>query len=131
MKVFKLILTCALLLLICLPSKGFTASAYGKVKFVGTIQEANDNGIYSARFRFKLTDSTCTESSIPKTRWFTVKSGRMDGKFAHNAVNTKNAYQTLLTAFLTDANIQIDRISTCSNDKTIEIDLWNSAIGIY
>lgn len=131
MKVFKFILPCALLVFICLTGEVFAASAYGKVKFVGTIQEANDNGTYSARFRFKLTDSTCTDSSTPKTRWFSVRSGRMDGKFAHNAVNTKNAYQTLLTAFLTDANIQIDGIPTCSNDKTIEIDLWNSAIGIY
>ena len=35
----------------------------------------------------------------------------MDGEFAHNSANLRNAYNTLLVAFLTDKNVQIDGCS--------------------
>lgn len=110
-------------------SEAQAASAYGKVTFVGTLSQLVSNG-YHARFRVRLSNSTCTGDNVPKTRWLHFNSGRMDGAFAHNLGNTRNAYNTLMTAFLAKRNVQIDGVPSCSaGTKTLS--LWGANVGMY
>jgi len=103
---------------------------FGKVTFIGTIKEISSlKKGYQAQFRLRVSKSTCTSDKTPKNRWVSVKSGRMDGIFAHNAVNFKNAFSAVLAAFLAGKNVQIDGVPTCNTSQII--DLWRSQIGIY
>lgn len=62
-------------------------------------------------------------------RWFLVRSGRVDGAFEHNAVNFRNAYNTVLTAFLARSvtSVQVDAPS-CEESETIN--LPSASIGL-
>jgi hypothetical protein len=56
----------------------------------------------------------------------------MDGAFVHNTVNTRNAYSTLIAAYLSGKNVQIDATTiTCSSTATQFINLWASSIAIF
>lgn len=104
------------------------AAMTGKVTFVGTLKEYHtDSGGYQARFRIRLSDSTCTNQKNPKDRWIEVRSGRMDGAYAHNMANVRNAFSVVLAAFLSGKTVQVD-LPTC---ETVTIDLWSSTIGIF
>ena len=106
------------------------ATLHGRVTFVGTLGEHhNGSDGYQAQFRFRLADSTCTNQSQPMERWIEVKSGRMEGDFAHNDANTRNAFSVLLAAFLSGKMVQIDGVPNCNASNTIH--LWSSNIGIF
>jgi hypothetical protein len=110
-----------------------TASAetvFGKITFVGTtgVEELNPGG--HARFRMRVSQSTCGADATPKDRWIGVRSGRMDGEFVHNAANFKNTYSTLLVALLTNNNVQIDGVPSCDAPAQ-DIDLKDLWIGIF
>ena len=107
------------------------ASLVGKVTFVGTIDEDNSGGAYSARLRVRL-NSTCMGDidTSPKDRWVIIRSGRMDGVFAHNGVNMRNAYSTLLSALLSGNSVQIDGLPNCNTTSTISLDLWVGTVGV-
>lgn len=105
-------------------------SVYGKINFLGTISEEFDAGFH-ARFRMRVAQSTCGSDPTPTDRWIHVRSGRMDGEFAHNSPNLRNAYSTLLVAFLTGNNVQIDNVPSCDASVVQTIDLWGSNIGIH
>jgi hypothetical protein len=110
-----------------------TASAetvFGKISFLGTISEQFDGG-YHAQFRMRVAQSTCGSDSTQRDRWIHVRSGRMDGQFAHNSANLKNAYSTLIVALATASNVQIDNVPSCDASVVQTIDLWASQIGIY
>jgi hypothetical protein len=55
----------------------------------------------------------------------------MDGVFAHNGVNMKNAYSTLMAALLSGKNVQIDALPDCSVQDVIELDLWRGTVGMF
>lgn len=107
-------------------------TAIGKVTFVGTMSEVYSSGGLQMRFRFRLTNSTCsaTEGTAP-TRWIHVKSGIMAEPLAHNMANARSAYNTLLAAFLSGKNVQVDGVPSCNASVSQTIDLWTSAIGVF
>jgi hypothetical protein len=74
---------------------------------------------------------TCGTDLTPQDRWIVIRSGRMDGIYAHNSVNMKNAYSTLMIALLSDKDVQIDGLPHCSTTEAIFMDLWNSNVGLY
>jgi hypothetical protein len=119
--------------LLCLTATSSLASSvFGKVTFVGTIgEDATATNGYHAQFRFRVSNSTCDSDNVGKDRWIHVRSGRMDGIFAHNSANFRNAYNTVMTAFLSGKNIQVDGVPSCDSSKTQTINLWSSSIGIY
>ena len=55
----------------------------------------------------------------------------MEGIYAHNGVNMKNAYSTLMTAFLADKTVQIDGLPHCSPASEIFMDLWTGQVGMF
>jgi hypothetical protein len=103
-------------------------TVFGKITFLGTMSEEFGVGTH-ARFRMRVDRSTCGGDNTPKTRWIHVRSGRMDSQFAHNSANLRNAYSTLLVAFMTATTVQIDGVSSCA--EVLTIDLPSSAIGIF
>jgi hypothetical protein len=54
----------------------------------------------------------------------------MDGIFAHNGVNMKNAYSTLLGALLSSKDVLIYGLPNCSTRDVIPLDLWNGTVGL-
>lgn len=106
------------------------ATVYGKVTFVGTYSEFVENNNYHSQFRFRVSQSTCGNDTAPKERWIHVKSGRMDGKFIHNMANFRNAYSTVLSAFLAGKGVQVDAVPSCDASKVQTINLWNAWIGM-
>jgi hypothetical protein len=106
------------------------ATTWGKVTFVGTISEESHDGAFSARLRVRV-NGTCDTDTADKDRWIVIRSGVMQDIYAHNGVNMKNAYSTLMAAFLADKTVQIDGLPDCSTDSTIFMDLWTGAVGLF
>jgi len=129
MKKSIFLLAAALNILIASSSFAGSSSATGKVTFVGTLSEQYDQG-YHVRFRVRLAESTCDNDQTPKTRWIHVRTGRMADKYTHNMANARNAYNTVMTAFLSNHLVQIDGLPSCDSTKVLDMDLWNSSIGI-
>lgn len=108
------------------------ATATGRVTFVGTMSEVNANGALQMRFRFRLTNSTCTGTTgTAPTRWIIVHSGLMAEPLSHNMANTRSAYSTLLAAFLAGKTVQVDGVPSCNASVDQQINLWTSNIGIF
>ena len=58
-----------------------TASAetvFGKITFLGTLPEEFDGTAYHARFRIRVSESTCGSDSAPKDRWIHVRSSNTE-----------------------------------------------------
>lgn len=132
LKFAGIVISTILLLSLTVVGKVAAVSVYGRVTFVGTIGEQEDNGHYHARFRFKVSESTCTGDNTPKDRWIVVRSGWMDAPFQHNSANFRNAYNTVLSGLLarTVVHIQVDGVPSCDTSTSQFISLWNSQIGI-
>ena len=103
------------------------AGLVGDVTFVGTQPEHISGDNYNARFRVRLTNSTCNGAD-KKERWLHIISGAMNGKFQHNLANTRNAYSTLMSALITKKKVQIDGAVTCKDSQNVG--LWRIGIGI-
>jgi hypothetical protein len=60
-------------------------------------------------------------------RWFHVRSGRVDGSSPHNLATFRNAYHTVLTAFLARsvASVQVGGVPSCGEGETISLDAAN------
>jgi hypothetical protein len=106
------------------------STTVGKVTFVGTIGEDCSDGCH-ARLRVRVLGTCDTTDTEIKDRWIHIRSGRMDGEFAHNSVNMRNAYSTLMAALLSGKDIQIDGLPNCSTESAIHIDLWASQVGMF
>jgi hypothetical protein len=106
------------------------STTWGKVTFVGTIAEDRSGGGFHARLRVRV-HGGCDNDAVAKDRWIIITSGRMDDIFAHNGVNMKNAYSTLMAALLSGKNVQIDALPNCSVQDAIELDLWRGTVGLY
>lgn len=119
---------CALLGLA--PSAGASV-VKGKADFVGTTNEISGPNGYQARFRFHLIESTCDNDQQPKGRWIVVRSGRMDGQYAHNLANMRNAFNVVMTAFLSDLLLEIHGAPNCNASVVQEVDLWGASIGVF
>jgi hypothetical protein len=108
----------------------------GKVTFVGTMSEFHSPELgYNARFRVRVHGSCKPPTGSPIVsdvgdHWLIIRSGRMDGAYAHNSANLINAYDTLLTAFTTKKTIRIDGLSRCHSLLADEWNLWDLQIGI-
>jgi hypothetical protein len=111
-------------------SPAHAATATGQVTFVGTMSEINADGGLQMRFRFRMTNSSCSGVAAP-TRWIIVKSGVMTAPLEHNEANTRAAYNTVMAAFLSGKAVQVDGIASCSASTDQVINLWTSAIGIF
>jgi hypothetical protein len=75
--------------------------------------------------------STCDGGNV-RDRWIVVNGGRQDGVFAHNNANTRNAYATLIAAFLSGKPVQVDSSTiVCSSTATQNINLWSSNLGVF
>ena len=105
------------------------SSTTGKVTFLGTIQEELAAGALGLRFRVRI-NGTCDTDTVPKSRFLHVRGGRVDGLFAHNGPNARNAYSTLLAAALSGKSVQIDGIANCSTTAVIDLPLWAGTVGI-
>lgn len=117
------------------PNPTTGASVFGRVTFIGTIQQVSNGNVFQSRFRFRVSSSTCDDGTGRKgdgteTRWFNVRSGKMTAPQVHNATNTSNAYNTVLAAFLNGNGIQVDGVADCKVTDKIELELQSSAIGI-
>ena len=130
MKTKQLLILCIGIVLMY-ASTADAVTVAGPVTFVGTQYEVVHNGNYSARFWFRVIDSTCTGDNQPKERMISVVSGRMDDKFRHNMANFRNAYSTILSALITKMHVQIDGVPSCSNQQTQTIELWKARIGMH
>lgn len=125
-------LAAVLVLVLGLAGNANAETVIGKVTFVGTIGEYTaENEGYQAQFRFRVGESTCGNDKQPRERWIVARSGRMEGAFAHNFANTRNAYSTVMAAFLASKGIQIDGVPSCDASKTQTIPLWKSNIGMW
>jgi hypothetical protein len=112
-------------------STSLAASVSGKVTFVGTLSESGSGGVFTPNFGVRVSGSSCDGGNV-RDRWIHVNAGRMDGAFVHNTVNTRNAYSTLIAAYLSGKNVQIDATTiTCSSTATQFINLWASSIAIF
>jgi hypothetical protein len=98
----------------------------GKVDFIATGGETIDNG-YHATFPLRITGK-CGSRSVQNLT-INVRSGRMDGQYAHNSANFRNAYNTAITALLTDKTVQLGPVDKCSNGAPL--DLWGGGLGMY
>ncbi len=110
-------------------SDATASSTIGRVTFLGTIPEEVASGAYGAQFRIRVF-GTCDNDTVAKERFIHVRTGRMDGAFAHNATNARNAYSTLLAASLAGKAVQIDGIANCSTTAAIDMALWAGFIGL-
>jgi hypothetical protein len=124
-KIFlKLLLSGSFALLIASPTWAVTASG-GTVTFVGTLSQIGSGSTAQARFRVRLTGSTCNGVTL-STRWIHVESGTG----AHNLENFRNAYGTLTAAQLSGKRIQMGGLPNC--DSSLQtISLPSSDIGMY
>jgi hypothetical protein len=105
------------------------SSVVGKVKFLGTMSEDSSGGAYSARLHVRVS-GTCDSDTSIKDRWVEIRSGPMDGIFAHNSVNMRNAYSTLLSALLSGNSVVIDELPNCSTTSAIPLALWVGRVGL-
>jgi hypothetical protein len=114
------------------------ASVYGRVTFVGTLAELKmAKNAYNAQFRFRLSSSTCDmhdgegrKGDGKDVRWFLAQSGVMTGPYVHNMANTLNAYNTVLTAFLSRSGVQVDGVPDCNTREAQTLRLWRTDIGL-
>jgi hypothetical protein len=112
-------------------STGFAATVAGKVTFLGTVTESAVNGVYAPQFRIRVSGSSCDGGNV-QDRWIVVNGGRSDGVYSHNDTNTRNAYSTLVAAFLSGKTTQIDSGNiVCNSTATQFINLYSSQIGVY
>lgn len=118
----------ALILTFAASSAAQAATLRGDISYVGTMPELNSNGFHT-RFRFRLENSTCSTDSTARTRWVLVNGGVQSTTYQHNATNVRNAYNTLMAAFLSGRKVEIHGASCTTADQTIN--LWNTYIGIY
>lgn len=104
----------------------------GKVSYIGTQNEYHTSTSgYHAVFRFRVSESVCGNDKTPKDRWVKIRSGRMDGAYAHNSANFKNAYSTVMASLLSGKTIEVDGAPNCNAGDTQTINLWGAAIGLY
>jgi hypothetical protein len=112
----------------------------GKVTFLGTMSEHQTPEFgYNAVFRVRV-HGTCEPWTGPQPttyeqdHWLIIRSGRMDGQYAHNSANLINAYSTLLTALTHDKKIRIDGLTRCHSLEYstggTPWNLWELQIGI-
>jgi hypothetical protein len=110
----------------------------GKVTFLGTMSESHTPELgYSAVFRVRVHGTCKPWTGTPLTtykqdHWLIVRSGRMDGPYAHNIGNLINAYSTLLQALIRDKTVRIDGLPRCHGLEAPPSpwNLWELQIGI-
>jgi hypothetical protein len=106
------------------------ASTWGTVTFLGTTSEEAVSGGLGTTFRVRIR-GTCGTDAVAKDRWVGFHTYRTDGTNNHNDVTTRNAYNTLLAAFLSGRSVQIDGLDQCDPAKPINVNIPWSGIGIY
>jgi hypothetical protein len=134
---FNRAVMCSILILMgsLFAQPGWAASVVGRVTFLGTIDVQSDGTSRWNRFRIRISESTC-DQAMPKERWIVVRSDRLDPDRPDRdrpsrAADYRNAYSTLLAAFLSGNSVQIDAPSLdCRADiQVLEITSMN--IGIF
>lgn len=116
----------SVLLASAIASPAWAVTAYGTVTFLGTLSEKVSGTTSQARFRLRLSDSSCNGVTVA-SRWIHVESGTGD----HNMENLRNAYGTLMAAQLSGKRIQLGGIASCDAAVTQTISLPAADIGMY
>ena len=122
-----LLMGVAMILAVLVAGVASASSAVGKVTFVGTISEENSDIGYHARLRVRI-HGTCDTDTAAVDRWIVIRSGRTEDIYAHNSVNMRNAYSTLMAALLADKIVQIDGLPQCTDGT---MDLWTGQVGLF
>jgi hypothetical protein len=125
----RLLLGMAMALAVLNAGVASAATTWGTVTFVGTISEESHDGGFSARLHVRVNGACDTDSAVAD-RWIIIRSGRMEGIYAHNGVNMKNAYSTLMAAFLANKTVEIGGLPDCSTTSPILMDLWTGKVGM-
>jgi len=132
MKSVRYLLMGLAMVLAVLGAGGVSASGFlGNVILVGTFSEEFSDGFH-ARLRVRV-NGTCDNDPV-RGLYFIIRSGRVDGAFAHNGVNMKNAYSTLLAALLSGKGVEIqDGFPYCIPNERNEIfmDLWRGSVSLF
>jgi hypothetical protein len=124
-----LLMGAAMILAALVADVASASTTWGKVTFVGTFTQEYAQG-YHARLRVRV-HGTCDADGAAADRWIIIRSGRMDDIYAHNSVNMRNAYSTLMAALLSGKNVQIGGLSDCSMTDVIDMDLWTGDVGLF
>ena len=115
------------------PLRGFgeqfaTETVHGTVTFVGTLGDVQQaDGTRLARFRFRLSESSCGNPPTGSSdRWFHV-TGKMD------APSLGNAYRTLLTGLLarTVTVVQVDGVPSCNAAQVQTLAVERAQIALH
>jgi hypothetical protein len=103
------------------------SSLTGTVTFVGTLTA--DATI--ANVRVRISGGECDGQKVNE-QWVHINSGVLYGSTHESySTNMRNAYSTLLAAFLTGKSIQIDGLPSCSTTEPIPLELPNSNVGLF
>lgn len=123
----KILLAMGLLIGTFAPTDARAATLRGRVTRVAILPEIVDvpGQVYQAQVRVRLTNSTCNGADV-LTRTITIRSGRMEGVYAHNSASIRNAFDMLMTAYLSNKIVVIENVPTC--DATSTINLWAASI---
>ena len=127
----RILLATSLSIVLFAPTDALAARLNGRVTFIGTRAEDVQIPLQvrHARLQVRLSDSTCNGAGAPIDRVITIRSGRMDGAWAHNSANFRNAFDILMTSFLSNRIVEIVGVPNCNVNNTIN--LWDSWIGIF
>src|SRR5690349_11082214 len=103
------------------------SSLVGPVTFVGTL--TSDATI--ANVRVRISSGECDGQKVNE-QWVHIKSGSLNGSTQETySTNMRNAYSTLLAAFLTGKSIQIDGLPSCGTTEAIPLELPNGNVGLF
>jgi hypothetical protein len=128
----KLIAVFAFAVCTAAASPSFAATVDGKVTFVGSMEEhVTGAGELYARFQVRVSGSLCDGGSA-RDRWIIFRSGRMDGAYAHNLANTRNAFTAAMGAFLSGRNLEVVNGGiSCSSTSPQTVSLWGTRVGVH
>jgi hypothetical protein len=105
-------------------------SVFGTVNFIRTFPPESVEGVLMARFEIRVVGTCGTNTPTPpEGLYIRVRSGRMDAAYSHNDAPFRNAYSTMLAAFLAGKTVQIDGVPSCTDVQTIQSDEFS--LGIF
>lgn len=106
-------------------------SIIGQLNYVGTTNEKTITNGYVERFWFRVAEATCDGATSSITYYILVNSRSSTYKTPGNLINFRNAYSTLLSAFLSGKRVEIkSNALDCTVATSQPVDIWNTTIGV-
>ena len=107
------------------------ATTVGTVTYLSTFAEIGNESVGLQARAIVRVKGTCDNETDPnKERVIYVRSGRTDGMHSHNAVTMKNAYSTLLSAFLSGKRVELRGLTSCGASSNLELPIGSNGVGI-